>query len=227
MSILQFPSIARASPGHDAVVLEAEADHRIANNLALIIGLLRLRARDVTRRSGKMDRQEVAVLLTDVAARVETVARLHRMLSQSHRNTPVDLGVYLRELGTSLIQALSPAARLDVASDTCVLSPDQVLTLGMLMSEAITNAVKYAHPTGVPVHIKITCERMAPGRLTIDIADDGIGLPENFDPKSDGSLGLRMMRSLASQLGGILRFDSNALGTRMQLEMPVPDALPA
>src|SRR5215207_5271435 len=109
MAVLHFPRPRAAIPPPDAVALGAEADHRIANNLSLIVGLLRLRAREVAQHQGKMDRQEVAVLLIDVAARVETVARLHRMLSQSYRNARVDLGLSLRELGASLIQALSPA----------------------------------------------------------------------------------------------------------------------
>jgi two-component sensor histidine kinase len=56
--------------------------------------------------------------------------------------------------------------------------------------------------------------------LTIVIADDGIGLPENFDPTKDGGLGLRIVRSLALQLGATLHFDSHALGTRVQLDVP-------
>jgi two-component sensor histidine kinase len=96
-----------------------------------------------------------------------------------------------------------------------------VLTLGMLISELITNSVKYAHPTGVPVQIEISC-RQNGGRLTIEIADDGIGLPENFDPTKDGGLGLRIVRSLAVQLGASVRFDSNELGTSVQLAMAAP-----
>ena len=170
-----------------------------------------------------MDREEVRVLLEDVAARVETVARLHRMMSQSYRNAFVDLSAYLRELCASLTGALSPSARVHVShqsDDACVLPPDQMLTLGMLMSELVTNSVKYAHPTGVPVQIEITCQHNAAGNLVIEIADDGIGLPENFDPMKDGGLGFRIVRSLAAQLGATIRFDSDALGTRVRLEMP-------
>lgn len=218
MSVLQFPATARASP----VTVEAvagEADHRIANNLGLIVSLLRLRARAVGEHAGKMDPEEVRALLEDIAARVETVAQLHRMLSQSYRTAVVDLSGYLRALCASLTGALSPAASVHIshhAGDTCVMPPDQVLALGMLISELITNSVKYAHPTGIPVQIDISC-RQSGGTLTIAIADDGIGLPENFDPMKDGGLGLRIVRSLASQLGATLRFDSSALGTRVQL----------
>src|SRR5690349_5881426 len=110
MAVLQFP-LASPLPAPDAAPLDGEADHRIANNLGLIVGLLRLRARAVSEQTGKMNRDEVRVLLGDIAARVENVARLHRMLSHSYRHALVDLSVYLRELCTSLTGALSPTAR--------------------------------------------------------------------------------------------------------------------
>jgi two-component sensor histidine kinase len=224
MAVVQFPLSGAIDPGPVATSLEGEADHRIANNLGLIVGLLRLRARAIGQQAGEMDRAEVRMLLEDVAARVETVARLHRMLSQSYRNAMVDLGAYLRELSASLTGALSPTARVHIAhhaDGACVMPPDQVLTLGMLVSELITNSVKYAHPTGVPVQIEIVC-RQNGGMLTVEISDDGIGLPENFDPAKDGGLGFRIVRSLAAQLDAALRFDSNALGTRVQLRLAMP-----
>ena len=220
MAILHFPTASQTFPIQENIVLGAEADHRIANNLGLIVGLLRLRARAVGKEAGMVDRAEVRVMLDDIAARIETVARLHRMLSQSYRDTVIDLGAYLRELCASLTAALSPDARVRVSDDThaCVLPPDQVLTLGMLISEIITNSVKYAHPTGVPVHIDIGCHQSA-GSLTVQIADDGIGLPENFDPLTDGGLGFRIVRALAAQLGATVHFDSDALGTSVEINI--------
>jgi two-component sensor histidine kinase len=203
--------------------LDNEADHRIANNLGLIVSLLRVRARAISEQSGTMDRAQVRMLLEDIAARVETVAHLHRILSQSGRTALVDLSAFLRELCTSLTGALSPNAYVHVthqADDACFMSPDQVLTLGMLSSELITNSVKYAHPTGVPVKMAIGCEQNA-GQLVVEFADDGVGLPEGFDPAVDGGLGLRVVRSLTAQLGATIKFDSSPLGTRVRLEMPI------
>jgi len=204
-------------------VLDHEADHRIANNLGLITSLLRLRARAVMQGAGKMEREEVRGLLEDIAARVETVAKLHRMLSQSYRNTQVDLGGYLRELAASLTQSLSGPVPVEVrhhADDGCVLAPEKVLTLGMLVTELITNSVKYAHPGGLPVTIDIQCRRTGTGAIVIAIEDDGVGFPENFDVAGDGGLGLRMVRSLAAQLGATIEFTSDALGVSACLTLP-------
>ena len=225
MTLLHLPTSALplAQPlAQDNSVLDREADHRIANNLGMIVSLLRLRARSVSQQKGKIDRADVTLMLEDIAARVETVARLHRMLSQSYRSALVDIAGYLRELCTSLTRSLS-GEKVHIAhhtADACVLPPDQVLSLGLLVSELVSNSVKYAHPSGLPVKIDIGCEQNA-GQLVIEFADDGIGLPEGFDPAVDGGLGLRVVRSLAAQLGATIKFNSRPLGTHVRLEMPI------
>jgi len=206
-----------------AELLRREADHRIANNLALIVGLVRLRARSVVQKSGMVDRDEVRLLLEDVASRVDTVARLHRMLSRPSRQVTVNIGDYLREICESMSGSLAGADNVILSADvetSCVLPPDQVLSLGLLVSELIANAIKYAHPSGVAGLIHLGCRSAAGGNLVIDITDDGVGLPENFDPSIDGCLGFRLVRSLSEQLRGVLSVESDALGTRVRLEMP-------
>jgi two-component sensor histidine kinase len=210
----------RLAPDHP---MRSEADHRIANNLALIVGLVRMRARAVVQKTGPMEREEVRLLLEDVASRVDTVARLHRMLSRPSRQVFGNLAHYLREICESLNASLAPEGRIIFSQDadaSCGLPPDQALSLGLLVSELMTNSVKYAHPTGVPVEIYVGCYHADDGRLVVEFSDDGIGLPENFDPLADGGLGLRLVRSLSEQLGAKIRFDSDALGTRFRLEMP-------
>jgi two-component sensor histidine kinase len=206
-----------------ADILRREADHRIANNLSLVVGLVRLRARGVMQKSGVMDREEVSQLLDDVASRIDTVARLHRMLSRPSRQIAVDIGDYLREICESMSLSLAGTGRVTLSYEVeaaCILQPDQVLSLGLLVSELISNAIKYAHPSGVAGKIHLGCYFNADRKLVVDIADDGIGLPEEFDPNVDGSLGFRLVRSLSEQLGAILNFESDALGTRVRLEMP-------
>lgn len=212
-------------PAQDSAVLSREADHRIANNLGLIGGLLRMRARAVGQQGGAMDRGDVVALLDDIGARIETVAQLHRMLSHSYRDALLDIGSYLRDLCASLTETLAPQARVNIAhhsTGACVLPPDQILALGLLTSELVTNSVKYAHPAGLPVRIDIDCSQNDRGNLVIEYADDGVGLPEGFNPETGGGLGIKVVRSLASQLGGSVMFHSGELGIRVQLEMPIP-----
>lgn len=226
MNSLDRPTRHIAAPAQSGVVLTREADHRIANNLGLIVSLLRVRAREVGKHSGPMNRQDVLVLLDDIAARVETVAQLHRMLSHSYRDALLDIGSYLRDLCALLTDTLTPQARVNITThhsmSPCVLPPDQILALGLLTSELVTNSMKYAHPAGLPVQIAIDCRQNSRGNLVIEYTDDGIGLPDGFDPEHGGGLGIKVVRSLASQLGGSVMFHSSELGIRVQLEMPLP-----
>ena len=82
------------------------------------------------------------------------------------------------------------------------------------------NAVKYAHPSGVPVQMSIDCSRGADGNVVLEIADDGVGLPEGFDAERDGGVGFRLIRSLASQLGAKLEIESDSMGLAFRLRLP-------
>jgi two-component sensor histidine kinase len=84
----------------------------------------------------------------------------------------------------------------------------------------VTNAIKYAHPAGVAGQIRLACRRRSNGHLTIEISDDGVGLPEGLDPMQQGHLGFRLVRSLAKQLGAAIEFRSDSLGLFFLLDVP-------
>ena len=105
-------------------------------------------------------------------------------------------------------------------SDDCAVTSDEAAVIGLIVGEAVTNAIKYAHPTGVPGKITVECRRITKVGSRIDVTDDGVGLPENFDPASDGSAGFRMMRVLSERLEAALAFESSSLGLGVSLRVP-------
>lgn len=80
-------------------------------------------------------------------------------------------------------------------------------------------------PTGVAGKIGIASRNRPEGGLVIEIADDGVGLPEGFDPTMGSRTGLRLMRALAEQLGGRLDFEQGLIGLAVRLELPPPASL--
>jgi two-component sensor histidine kinase len=78
-----------------------------------------------------------------------------------------------------------------------------------------------AHPTGIAGTITLSCRRASGGNITIEISDDGVGLPEGVDPIKSEDFGFRLVRSLADQLGATIAFYSDCLGLRFVLHMPV------
>jgi two-component sensor histidine kinase len=208
---------------HAADVRYTEAHHRIANSLSVITSLVRLQALDVAKRQRDMTWRDVQLILEDVAARIATVALLHRLLSETPEQETVDVGSYLRQVCSSLATALSFAGRIDVSgppAGICLVQPDQAVPIAVLVSELVTNAIKYAHPSGVEGRICVTCRRDNDGSLALEISDDGVGLPEGFDPAIDGGLGLQIVRALSDQLRTPITFDSTSLGLSVRLRLP-------
>ncbi len=135
----------------------------------------------------------------------------------------VDIGQHLRDLCAALSTSSSRAGRFALSlytDDVCLVRPDQVAAIALIVAEAVTNAIKHAHPTGIAGAIEVRCARAVGGAVVIDVIDDGVGLPEGFDPDADGGHGFEVMRSLSRQLGAKLRFTSTSLGLRVRLRSP-------
>jgi two-component sensor histidine kinase len=205
----------------------SEAQHRIANNLALIAGYARLQATRLHKAGQPLSAREASIVLEEVAARIETVGELHRLLSGApgKGDDGVDLGRFLAKLCASLMETVSFAGDTTIAhKDTggCMVRPDQATPVALIVSELVTNALKYAHPTGVAGRILVSC-RSTGGGLVVEVTDDGVGLSEDFDPLSDGGLGFRVVRGLARQLGADLVYESGDIGLTVRLTLGADD----
>jgi two-component sensor histidine kinase len=192
-----------------------EADHRIANSLAAISGLVRVRARAAD------DVVDPKTFLSEIADRIDTVAKLHRLLACSN-NGNVRLDQYLKEICGRLGSAL--ATNPPVYSVDC--SPEYVVPfnvaqpLGLITAELFSNSLKYAHPAGLPVKISISCGQTPTDELHFSYEDDGVGFPEAFDVSHDGHLGMRFIRSLSEQLGATHKWLSDPLGVQFEMKFP-------
>ena len=197
----------------------AEADHRIANNLASLSGIVNLQRNAVSRSGKSLTADQVCTLLDDIRARIEVTAKLHKSLALSANGNGVNLGDFLQEI-SELIGTLGPEGNMGLTVDhSCDghIDPRQALHVGLITAELLTNASKYAHPTGLPVTVHIRCETKDDGAFLVEVTDDGVGFPENFDPSKDGGLGFQLMRALANGLGAELQFEHDSLGVCARL----------
>jgi two-component sensor histidine kinase len=200
----------------------AGSDRRIADNLSVMAGLVRDQASNLGDGAGPMAREEVRTILADLGGRVDALAHLHRLLAESSAGAAFNLGNYLQDISTAIVAALSSdrVIRLQFACDPrCVVPPERALSIGFIVVELVTNAVKYAHPTGVAGEIMLACVQGADGTITVTVSDDGVGLPEGMDPLKANSMGLRIVRSLAAQLGARVGFEHDALGLSCVLQI--------
>jgi two-component sensor histidine kinase len=200
----------------------AEADHRIANNLASLSGVIRVQRNAISRSGKPFTTEQVCELLDDIEARIEVTAKLHKSLAQAVNRNGVNLGDFLEEI-SALIGTLSPDGSMDLTVENAChgyVDPRQALHAGLITAELLTNASKYAHPSGLVVKVNLRCEANNDGSFMVEVTDDGVGFPENFDPSSDGELGFQLMRALANGLNAELQFEHDSLGVRARLIKP-------
>jgi two-component sensor histidine kinase len=197
--------------------LAGEADHRIANSLAAISALVRLKAKNA--RESNADHAHHVLL--DAAGRIDMVARLHRLLAHSDGKA-IPLGQFLRDVCaamSSIALDSQVSASVECPADLTV-RPETSLPLGLLAAELFSNSTKYAHPAGLPTIIRIGCAGAHDGMLTFIFEDDGVGLPEDFDPMHDGGQGMRLVRALSDQLHGQCEWRDFGIGLRFVCRLP-------
>jgi two-component sensor histidine kinase len=103
-------------------------------------------------------------------------------------------------------------------ADDIALAPQQAARLGLIATELVANAIAHAHPTGVVGEIEVRRQRDS-GGILLEVADDGIGLPEDFGPSMDCGTGLRVLRAVAEYLGASVRFNSGGCGLNVEVRV--------
>lgn len=202
--------------------LMREADHRIANHLAMLAAFVRLKELEIDRDS--VTPEAVHLLLETIRTQTDAVASLHRLLSARGAHASADLASHLRAACAPLAALL--AGRVDILVDCspeCRVAPDRVLPITQIVSEAVTNAIKYAYTGGAAGTIRVR-GFPAEASIIVEIADDGPGLRADLDTEAGGGLGLRLMRALSKQLDGDLGFVSAPSGLLVRLRLPAGSA---
>lgn len=208
----------------EKVVLLQEVHHRVKNNLQVISSLLSLQGRYLS------DPRARAVLL-DSQQRVRSIALLHESLYQSPDLARLDVGQYLHRLGASLVRTYSVGAppRLQIQTEPVDVDLDAAVPLGLIVNELVTNALKYAFPDGRAGTLWLTLGPTPRGGFCLTVADDGVGLPPDFDPHTAPSLGLHIVHTLSDQLGGTLARGPGPGTTfelRVEPDVRIPTVLP-
>ena len=195
-------------------LLLKEIHHRVKNNLQIISSLLNLQKNYV-------GSDECRGVLDESQTRVHSMALIHEMLYQTDNLTEVHFSDYVRDLSNFLFRSygVDPArVKLHVDSNA-ILNIDTAIPCGLIVSELLTNALKYAFVNREGGEISIET-RQLDDLLELKVQDDGIGLPENLDVKNTQSLGMRLVNTLAKQLRGNIEM-SKSPGTGFLISFPM------
>jgi two-component sensor histidine kinase len=200
-----------------------EANHRIANSLALLVGVVRTQARSLDRGAHHPGPSEVRFLFEGIAARIGTIAQLHRLLSHIPADGVTDLREQIRDVTDALLSALSsPGQPVKVvhSGGDFLIQIHYLQPLLLILCEIFINAIKYAHPTGVALAMTVDCTAAADGTLVLTVSDDGVGLPDGFEAHGGQGLGFKVMRSLAEEIGAHFEIVSTTLGLSLRISVP-------
>jgi PAS domain S-box-containing protein len=214
-------------------VLLREIHHRVKNNLQVVSSLIGLQCAYV-------NDQEMQNIYREIQDRVISMALVHEQLHGPTDVERIDLAAYVRNLTAHLLQSygIAPQAiNLSVTAGDVSLSLAAAIPCGLIISELVSNALKYAFPQLPEApsaaarpsgsedergrsqnEIRITLDSDDGGYVLV-VSDNGVGFPENLDFRETESLGMRLVTTLAHQLNGTVDLGRND-GTTFTVRFP-------
>ncbi len=178
-------------------VLLKEVHHRVKNNMQVISSILNLQSSYVT---------DVYALnlLKECQNRIKSMSFIHESLYQSKNFELVNFTEYISTLAKNLVHSYTLSnknIKLILTLDNLSLNLDLSIPCGLIINEIISNSLKYAfsHKTDGIIFVTL---RVINQKVSLEIGDNGIGIPENFDIKNSSSLGLQLVDTLIEQIGG-------------------------
>jgi two-component sensor histidine kinase len=181
-----------------------EMHHRVKNNLQIIISLLE------SQQAGDLDQGALKALETS-KNRIFAISLIHQKLYQSSENKTVDMSCYIPELVSYLKDCFLGDQKISFSVDTdpVELYVGQAIPLGLIINEAVTNALKYAFCNKDSGQIKVSLKKTAESLFELSIADNGQGFDVKKQPEKTSSMGMTLIRGLAMQIGATLQVAQN------------------
>lgn len=188
-----------------------EVHHRVKNNLQIVISLLNTQ-------SAYLDNENAILAIRNSQNRMYALSLIHLKLYQSENMSSIDISWYIHELVEYMRQSLLSVKRIDFVLDTekIILDMVQAVPVGLILNEAISNAMKYAFTDHDKGTISISLKWSGNGICQLTVSDNGSGLPEGFDINTTASMGITLMRGLTQQLDGTLVL-KNSQGLSVQV----------
>ena len=193
-----------------------EVHHRVKNNLQIIISLLNLQIR-------RMNDPVTIETLNDCQNRVRSMALVHEHLYKGKDISQIDLGNYIKALGTGLFQSYEDERRsiqFDISIQDIYVDINIAIPLGLISNELIINSLKYAFSEKKGGILSLNAREDSKSLYFI-VADNGGGIPEEITLESQDSMGLRLISMFADQLNATVVIDRTE-GTKFTFTIPKP-----
>ena len=206
---------ALAASAREKGVLLKEIHHRVKNNLQVIASLLYLQGRHAANRN-------VTEILRESRDRVYSMALIHEMLYRSHDLAWIDFGAYLASLTGTLRNSLGideARIQIEVVSEDARFDVEHAMPCALIANELVSNAFKHAFPGERSGCVRVSIGPAAGGSFVLEVRDDGVGIPPDFEVTRATTLGMQLVSSLTDQLHGTLELGGGP-GTRIRIVFP-------
>jgi two-component sensor histidine kinase len=174
----------------------------VKNNLQIISSLLNLQEDYVSENATAVN------VLKESQNRVVSMAMIHEMIYESENLSSINFSDYIKNLTTNLFHSYGAGPNIELQLDLkpVSLNIETSIPLGLLLTELISNSLKYAFPETKKGIITVKLEPKQ-GNYQLILGDNGIGIPEEIDFNNESTLGLRLVHSLVNQLDGTIKLD--------------------
>lgn len=196
-------------------MLVSELNHRVKNNLQIAISLLRGQA-------DYEENAEIAEAINDGCNRLYVMSLAFHSLYNGELLSAIPMEDYLDKLIFYLADEFENRQGIIIESDIapCSLAIEMAVPIGLIISEAVSNAFKFAFPAGHTGQIKIELKKMT-NVIILSISDNGVGLPEKLETSQGQAFGLSLIKGLGKQLSARVNIE-NAKGVTVSVEIESP-----
>ncbi|MBN2051748.1 MAG: PAS domain S-box protein, partial [Spirochaetales bacterium] len=178
-----------------------ELNHRVKNNLAMIESLVFLEQATLSE-----EEEKTKNLLTDIRGRIRSIGLVHQMLYEMSRQGMIEIQEYLRNLAASIVHGGGPARNVPSLafhfSGEYWMPVEEVIPLGMITNELITNALKYAFSNMQAGVITVSFREESEDVFLLAVEDNGLALPGEAEKKASSGIGRVLIDALVQQLQG-------------------------
>jgi two-component system, sensor histidine kinase PdtaS len=198
-------------------VLNKEIHHRVKNNLQVISSMLDLQ-------SQSLQDEKATAIIKEGIQRVQSMAFIHQNLYQGNAVNSVNMNEYIKMLSNHLFQTYNirtDKIKFHTQIEDLKLHTDTAIPLGMILNELISNSLKYAFPQDAVHKEKDTGDiwvtmKKTENELLLQVKDNGIGLPVDFNPENTSSFGYEIIKAFSQKLKARMNVDGNN-GTDVQI----------